>query len=663
MKVLIVIVILAVATSGTYYRVIGSEFLDYDDRDYVTGNIHVMGGLTAQGVIWAFTHFHSCNWHPVTWMSHMADVSLFGMQPSGHHFVNLCLHILNAILLFLFLKYVTQRIWASAFVAALFALHPLHVESVAWVAERKDVLSTFFWLATLVAYAWYARRPGLGRYASVTGLFALGLMSKPMVVTLPIVLLLLDYWPLGRISLDGWHLRAATGSPARLVLEKVPLGILSLGSAAVTLVAQRQAMHPQELLDTASRVANAVVSYGRYIWAMVWPRGLAAFYPYPSNSLYAEAAIILLFVAGVTAAVMAAGRKHRYLPAGWLWYIVTLVPVLGFVQVGRQSHADRYTYIPLIGLFIMVAWGAAEMADRWRRLRKPMAVAAIAVLVVLGVLTWMTTAYWRDDGALFSRAVRVTKNNYRMMSNLGIHLMRAGDYSGSMALLQESLALKGDDPYTLNAAGTIMLGQGRYDEAERYYKTALQAKPDFDEANFNMGIVFWQTGRPKEAAEYFQKTVEAAPEWAEAWNSLGQALSGLGQYDKGREAFERALSLKPGLAEAYFGLGGVYARTGDLGSAVEALQKSAAISPSFRTLNNLGACLVAMGRPGEAEKPLRDAIKIEPNDASGHMDLAAALAALGRRDEAISELETAMRLEPDNADIRAYYQAVKGAGQ
>ena len=396
---------LAAATLAAYAPALRGEFIDaYDDADYVFDNPRVKAGPTWAGVGWAFARSHAANWHPLTWISHMIDCGIWGLDSRGHHLSSLLLHALNSVLLLLALDRMTGRTWRAALVAALFALHPLHVESVAWISERKDLLSTLFWLLAILAWVRYARRPGAGRYATVVVLHLLALLSKPMPVTLPFTLLLLDFWPLGRLSLDSPTLRR---DASRLVAEKLPLLALSAASSAVTYLVQSAAgaVTFLESLPFPARVANAVVSYAKYLVLAAWPRELAPFYPYPEGGIPPwEVAASALFLAAVTVAVLLAARTKPWLAFGWLWYVGTLVPVIGIVQVGLQSMADRYTYVPLVGIFVAVVWGAGDLARRWRVPPAFRSAAVLVLLLSLAVAARREAGTWHDSVTLFSRS-------------------------------------------------------------------------------------------------------------------------------------------------------------------------------------------------------------------------------------------------------------------
>ncbi len=445
----LVVVILAV-----YAQVVHHPFLDLDDPAYVTENPHVNNGFTLKNVLWAFTTIHSANWHPITWLSHMLDIQMYGRDPGGHHLTNVFFHILNTLLLLTVLHHMTGRLWPSSFVAALFALHPLHVESVAWVAERKDVLSTFFWMLTLWTYAIYAAKPGARRYLAVLLFFILGLMAKPMVVTLPFVLLLLDFWPLGRMDPHGGG-AAGTVNAKVLFLEKIPLMFFSALSCVITFYSQQSsgAVSTLQAVPLTIRIVNALVSYAAYIGKMFWPTDLAVLYIYPDAFPLWQVSIACLVVGSLSVLSLVTVRSQPYFLVGWLWYLGTLVPVIGLVQVGLQTMACRYTYIPLIGLFIMVAFGYARLLSGSKKFRIVGAVLPVLVVVACSTLTWRQLQPWKSSVALFSHALDVTTDNYAAHANLGYALAE----------------------------------QGQMEEAISQYDAALRLNPDFDEVRIKFG--------------------------------------------------------------------------------------------------------------------------------------------------------------------------------
>jgi Tfp pilus assembly protein PilF len=587
---LIIALCLVVITAGVYTGLLGSSFIRLDDDEYVTRNPRVAAGLTGDGFAWAWTSFHAGNWHPLTWLSHMLDGELFGLDPAGHHATNLVLHLLNTLLLFCGLAYMTGSRWPSAFVAALFALHPLHVESVAWVSERKDLLSAFFGLSAIWCYAIWVRRGGAGRYLAIVALLALGLMAKPMLVTLPFVLLLLDYWPLGRIDPRAED-RGATLH--RLIVEKLPLLALSAASSIVTVLAQRAggAVSAVETVPLHLRAANALLSYGRYLGKMLWPDELSIFYPHPLLRGAGDWPVWPTVVSGLllvvlTVVLLRSGR--RYAVVGWLWYLGTLVPVIGLVQVGLQAMADRYTYLPLIGPFVVVAWAGVELHERLRtrgaaRLFVPLA--ALIVVVACAATTHRQVGYWRDSIRLFEHAVRVAPGAATIHNNLGIELAVGG--RGDKAIEQFRLALASvpDYPDACYNLGFALAGRGEYDEAIEHYEAALRLRPEHPLTHQQLGLALAHAGRPAEAVERFREAATLRPDWVAPLNSaawmlatdpdpavrdpeaalrlalradeltghrdptvldtLATAHAAAGQYDRARELTERALALGP----------------------------------------------------------------------------------------------------------------------
>jgi len=432
---------LTITTIIVYWQVRTYDFINCDDNLYVIENPSVFSGLTFKNVIWAFTDAHAGNWHPVTWLSHMLDCQVFGLNPGRHHLTNLFFHIANTLLLFLILRMMTGALWQSGFVAALFALHPLHVESVAWIAERKDVLSTFFWMLTMYSYVRYVRAPGLERYWPVLLFFILGLMAKPMLVTLPFVLLLLDYWPLGRFNAGASHKN--TSAVAGLIREKIPLFVFVAASCSITFFVQKSSGAVRSLEDFSFtvRLANALVSYGGYLAKMVWPHSLAIFYPHPGMPSALKIAGACLMLIGISYVAVKTASKHPYMIVGWLWYVGTLVPVIGLVQVGPQAMADRYTYIPLIGIFIMIAWGIPEAVASWRQKRVCLPVLGIGAVILLSALTWGQAAYWKNSHTLFKHAISVTEKNYTIHYNLGIALFDQGGKTEAITHFAEATRL------------------------------------------------------------------------------------------------------------------------------------------------------------------------------------------------------------------------------
>jgi Flp pilus assembly protein TadD len=614
----LVCLFLVIATVAVYWQVRNHEFVNFDDDRYVTENSHVQDGVTRESIIWAFTATDVANWHPLTWLSHMLDYQLYGMNPKGHHLTNVFFHLANTIFLFLILKWMTGALWRSIFVAALFALHPLHVESVAWVAERKDVLSTFFWILTIWTYLRYVKRPAFNRYLLILFSLILGLMAKPMLVTLPFVLLLLDYWPLDRFqlsqsgsahpikkqaSLCATKLRAEN---FRLLWEKVPLFALAAISSIVTFLVQRSggSVGDWDIYPAKIRMANALVSYVSYIGKMIWPHNLAIFYPHPGQNLQLwQAAGAGLLLGLITMAVLRVTRSHPYLMVGWLWYLGTLVPVIGLVQTGAQAMADRYTYVPLIGLFIMIAWGFSELVAKWRYQRIGLALAAGIVLAASMILTWTQLHHWKSTFKLFEHARNVTVDNYLAHNNLGIAYTRQGKIETAINHYTKAVQIKPNLPRSHNNLGNAYARQGRMNEAIAHYTVALQIKPDFAGAHNNLGNVLAEQGRNEEAIFHFSRAQQLQPDFAEASFNMGSVLARQGSMDEALAQLNRALELKPDFAEAYNSLGVILAHKGNLDDAIVHFHEALRLKPTFiQAHNNLRTALQQAGHQGESSQ-------------------------------------------------------------
>jgi tetratricopeptide (TPR) repeat protein len=545
--------ILAAATLAVFAPVLGHQFLPYDDHVYVTTNRHVLGGLSAADVRWALTATDGGSWHPLTWWSHQLDVQLFGGWAGGHHLTSALLHTAAATTLFLVLAGMTGALWPSWFTAFLFALHPLHVESVAWVAERKDVLAGLFWVLALAAYLAYVRRPRLGALAVVVACFVLGVLSKPIVVTFPIVCLLLDYWPLGRSR--ALSLRDA----ARLLREKAGLLLLAAAAGFLALKTQSGAYAFEDIGSVASSfrsvmlstsLANAVSSYVVYLGKTLWPASLAVFYPYPAHALRPAAGAAALAVLAAVSAAVVLLRRRPYLATGWLWYLATLLPVIGLLQVGSQARADRYTYLPLTGVFLATAWGARDVGRQWPRLRPAIWCAAALAIAAAPVLTSRQLAHWRTGETLFEHAIDVTADNYLAHQILGDTLRLRGDFARAEGHYRQVLALRPRYPGAQNSLGLALSGQGRLDEAVAAYRAAaLQAPGDPQPLN-NLGVDLTALGRLAEAETCLHRALEIAPGLAEIHANLGDALALQGRTGEAARSYEKALELNPGLQQA-----------------------------------------------------------------------------------------------------------------
>jgi tetratricopeptide (TPR) repeat protein len=538
------------------YWPVGAHQLLYDDFDYITRNATVLRGLTLEGLRWAFTTFTQCNWHPLTWLSHMLDVQLFGTAPRGHHFHNVALHAANATLLLLVLKGMTGSRWRSLAVAVLFAAHPLNVESVAWVAERKNLLSTLFLLLTLGAYVSYTRRPHFVLYLTALGGLALGLLAKPMLVTLPFVMLLLDYWPLGRM-------RGNRDAPSTvrlwvaLAAEKVPFLALALVSSVITYRAQLagSAVRALELYGIWFRACNAVASYIAYLGKAAWPAGLAVFYPFRGDSPEIGRVVLsALVLGGVTVLAVMTATKRPWFPVGWFWYLGTLVPVIGIVQVGDQSMADRYTYVPMIGVFMILAWTVGDLAGDRRLLRGGAVTGAILVVAVFGVNARRQVAYWKDMVTLFEHALQVTKSNPMSNYQLAFAYAERGDAVRAAQHYEEALRLFPEDDVAHVNLGVILLGFRRTDEALWHFQQAVRWNPRSWNAFYNLGVALVRQGNPWQAEGAFRSSLALKPDEPNTHYNLGIVLLQTGRPEGAASSFQTALDLQPDITGARMNL-------------------------------------------------------------------------------------------------------------
>ena len=621
--VLLVSLYLVFAIFVAYGQVIQFDFVGYDDELYVTENIHVQKGFTYSGLKWAFTTSHTGNWHPLTWLSHMLDCELYGSNPMGHHWTNVQFHIANTLLLFFILFKMTGALWRSAFVAALFALHPLHVESVAWVSERKDVLSTFFGLLMIFTYYRYVKNPGHKKYLLVIILLSLGLMAKPMLVTFPFALLLLDFWPLKRFRFKNdlsVHPEggAFTGFQGffRLILEKIPLVIPVVISCILTFLAQKSqgAVKALGALSLKTRVANALVSYVSYVSKAIWPSKLAIFYPHPRNTLSAWeiiGATLLIFVA--TFLSIRTLRKYPYIAVGLFFYLGTLVPVIGLVQVGDQAMADRYTYIPLIGLFIIIAWGFSDLLAKWRYRKIVLIVSAVIVLSGFTAKTFFQASHWENGITLFENAVKVTKNNYKSQNNLGTALSSV-DIDKAISHYKAALRMKPDYAVALYNLGNVLIKKGKVDEAIDHYQKALHIKPDYVEVLNNLANVLFVQGKPNEAISQYREIVKTYPEDADAHYNLAYMLSAQGMLDEAVPHYKESLRINPKYSKAHYNLGNILLNQRKIKEAFTHFTEAIKFKPNYApAYNKIGLILFQQGKFKKAEVFFFKAIQINPN--------------------------------------------------
>ena len=647
---------LAAAVFAVYGRAARNGFIDFDDPAYVTANPHVRAGPTAETVAWAFTTGYHANWHPLTWISHAVDWRLFGDDAAGHHLVSVAFHAANAVLLLLALFLMTRALWRSAFVAALFALHPVHVESVVWVAERKDVLSTLFFMLALVTYASYVARPRATARVLLPVLMALGLLAKPMVVTLPFVLLLLDLWPLRRFDL------ARGLAPLALVVEKIPLFLLAAISSAITWAVQRHggAMTPAEVLPFSMRLADAAVAYVTYIARTFWPAKLGVLYPLDLSIPPWEVLGACAILAAVTAAVFAAGRRAPYLLTGWLWYLGTLVPVIGLVQVGVQSSADRYAYVPSIGLSLMVAWGVPRLLARAPFSRAILGTAASAALLGCALLTWRQIGYWRDSVTLFTHTLDVTSANYVIENNLGGALLRAGRLDEAIVHLEAARRIRPDHAPTLSNLGLARQGQGKLGEAIALYRQALEADPDHVEAWLNLGNALGMTGDWNGAIAALREAKWRRPDEPGIDSMIRAFLENKRKAEGAPGAAPRA----PADAEASYRRGNDARDRGRLEDAEAAYREAIRLAPRYTDPRvNLGILLAMRGDPAGAEAQFDEVLRIDPNDATTRYNLGSVLARQGRFQDAAAQFEAVLRLQPGNDRAKKALDAARAAAR
>ena len=663
--VLLIALCLILGIVVVYIKVQKLGFVGFDDELYVTQNHYVQKGITLEGIKWAFTTFHSANWHPLTWISHMLDCDLYGMNPAGHHWTNVELHMANTLLLFFIFFEMTGALWQSAFVAALFALHPLHVESVAWISERKDVLSTFFGLLSIVAYYRYVKKLSAKYYMLVIILFSLGLMAKPMLVTLPFVLLLLDFWPLKRFQFqDDFHFKTekpksdSVRKKYRTFLEKIPLFILVVISCLITFFAQQRigAVKSIAALPLKYRIENAVVSYVKYVLKAIWPHKLAVFYPHPGITLplWKIFGGALLIVAACYGTIWSA-KKYPYILVGLFWYLGTLVPVIGLVQVGEQAMADRYTYIPLIGIFIIVAWGASDLFKKWHFKKYYLGLSSAIILVALASKTFLQLNTWKNGITLFEHAISVTDNNYPAYNNLGsayesIDLDKAifyykaalkirpnfatafynlgnaflekGNIDKAIHYYLNALKIKPNYTAALNNIGEALTKKGDYDKANYYFKKALKTDPTGPDTCMNFANALFLQAKPDIAVSLYKKILQTDSENADVQYNLAYVLSSQKKYNEAIRHYNKTLSIDPKYLKAHYNLGNVLLRQGEVKEALIHYAESIKIKPDYvQAYNKIGLILLKQGKFRKAGVFFSKALQLNPNYSEARTNL------------------------------------------
>jgi tetratricopeptide (TPR) repeat protein len=681
-KIIVIHCFLAIATAAAFSHVTRCEFINFDDPQYVVENTHVQRGITMEGIRWAFTTGHAGNWHPLTWLSLMIDAQFFGLNPQGYHLINLIFHIANTLLLFFILNRLSKALWKSAFVAALFALHPLHVESVAWVAERKDVLSTSFWMLTMAAYTYYVEHPRLRTYLPVFACFALGLMTKPMLVTLPFVLLLLDYWPLQRLGRkNAAHEMVADADKQTTssrqtsffsivtsvqLVEKLPLIALAAVSSAVTFAVQQRESLVVSFgrLPLSDRIGNALVSYVTYIEKAIWPHNLAFYYPYHTWASW-QILAAFLFLISVTSVSIWSVKRCRYLAAGWLWYLGTLVPVIGLVQVGSQVRADRYTYIPLIGIFIMTVWGLPELLNKWRYGKQILIGLSALSFSCFFAVTWIQTAYWRNSLTLFDHTLEVTNNNYIAFNHRAVAHAATGNYKLAIADFDKAIAINPEYGYAYFGRGAAEHKLGNTYEAISNYGRALKLIPRFAAAYYYRGNAYSALERYHEAIADYDRAIDLEPN-AQEFCVRGFAYAALGQYRLAIEDYNSAIRLQPDRSVLYANRGFARAGLGDYQEAINDYDRSLLLQENdapraaytAETLNYRGLAYAALGKQRLAIEDYNRAIEINPKFPEAYFNRAASYGSIGNTIRTYENLNAAAKLGHEEAkDILKNHRA------
>ncbi len=691
-QILAIYLFLTLITLTAFWQVNRCDFINCDDDVYVTDNIHIQDGVTMEAIRWAFTTGCAANWHPLTWMSHMLDVQLFGLNPQWHHLTNLLFHVANTLLLFFIFHRMTKSPWKSAFVAALFAVHPLHVESVAWVAERKDVLSTFFWMLTMGAYIHYVEHPRLKNYLAVLIFFALGLMAKPMLVTLPFVLLLLDYWPLQRFEQkkpaqeirteankplsankrkrksSGKHTVQARMKEAKpadhiyqralirpLLREKIPLFALAALSCIVTFVVQQKggAVTSLNVLPTGVRIANAFVAYIVYVSKTIWPENLAFLYPHPGMRPFWQVLGAVVLLTAVTLMVIRTAKRFPYLAVGWLWFAGTLVPVIGIVQVGGQALADRYTYVPLIGLFIMAAWGIPELLKKWRYRKEALFASSALILPCLLIVTCIQVGYWRNNLTVYDHAIKVTSRNDHIYRNRGAAYDRLGNVGQAIEDFDKAIEINPKYADAYYNRGVAYGELGNRGQAILDYNRAIEVNPKYVDAYYNRGVAYSELGNREQAILDYNRAIEVNPKHVGAYNNRGTVYDMLGNREQAILDYNSAIEVNPRYAEAYNNRGFAYTELGNYRQAIHDHSRAIEINPKYaEAYSNRGIAYGMLENPGQAIEDFDKAIEINPKYATAYYNRGFAYGKLDNLRQAIEDIKTAAKL--GNEDAKNY---------
>ena len=659
--------LLALGVGIVFGQTLWHGFINYDDDLYVYLNPNVTGGLVLHKIFAAFTHPTGLDeWYPLTEISHMLDWQIYGANAGGHHFTNVLLHAANSILLFLLLRKMTGALWPSAFVAAVFAIHPLRVESVAWVAERKDVLSGFFFMLTLWMWLRYVQKRPIAESKSVMaygpgqwtwdyylalGFFLLGLLSKASLLTLPVVLLLLDYWPLRQVFHQTENPRSQAQFWPALVLEKAPFILLGAVAGTITLLTQNEVVQSVHGLTIPWRIGNALLAYADYLWHMVFPVGLALLYPHPDNPLPfwrvgAAAGLLIAISVGITVG----RKKYPYLLMGWLWYLFLLLPMIDMQQAGDQTRADRYTYLPQIGLYILITWGITGIWRKWNLSQPVLQLAGEIVLLTLAIDACALTTHWKDSVTIWTRTVAQTPQSSVAHCNLGIALAGVGNWDDAVNHFNEALQINPNDTRVMDNLGKVLIAQKKPEDAIQYFNRALQLDPTDAKAINNSGVALGVEGKTDEAIQHYQHALQIDPNYAEASFNLGNAWLNEGKLGDAVRAYKQAIQLQPDFAEAECNWGLVLARQGNMDEAVVHYQRALQINPDYAAArNNLAAADTAREKLDDAARTYSQALQLNPNDPDALNNMGVVLAREGKFDEAIQDFNRALGIKPDDA--------------
>lgn len=660
---------LFISILSIYWQVRTFDFISFDDYMYVRDNPHVRQGITLENIRWAFTSVYAGNWHPLTWLSHMTDVEIFGLNAGMHHLTNVIFHIVNTLMLFYCLRRMTGNVWNSAAVAMLFGLHPLHVESVAWIAERKDVLSAFFWMLTILFYTRYVEHRSAGRYLIIVICYIFGLMTKPMLVTLPFVLLLLDIWPLKRPELitTAEHMQPHEWWSGLLALihEKVPLFFLAGAAIIVTILAQKNvgSISNLESIPLYIRVENATISYMAYLVKMIWPIHLALFYPYPRMvNLYKVITACVLLI-GITWMVVLNISRFPFLFVGWFWYLGTLAPVIGIIQVGSQSMADRYTYVPLIGIFILIVWGLSKLLGQLRSARYILAGIYCAIVPVIMWFTWLQTGYWASNISVFSHAVDVTNDNYLAHNSLGVALCEHGEFDAGIKHYMEALRVYPEHVQAHNNLGAALVEEGKYKDSIGHFRKALQIDPGFVSAHYNLGIAYYAIGKLDEAIKQYQEVLRLVPQYPEASLKMATAITKQRKINDAIARLNDALKINPQDYTILCKVAELYNDEGNTKEAINHYESALSVNPGLTRI--LQVLVILYAENGEYDKSLlllHRMAKLNPDDPDVYYNIACIYSRQGRVDSAVMWLSEAikkgfknkniLRTDPDLVNVR-----------